>query len=215
LYNIKEWTQHRYILNDTSITISLTRAQETFSLLYSHGTAASVNPKIKFLDASLFIRKQVLYPSIVMSHQKLMDSGHNARYPFRKAEVKFFSIPKSSQSFNEENVFLGNVPSRIVICLVPSKGFVGDYAVNPYVFPHYDLSYISLSVNNVPYPMKGLSLDFSNNNYLIPYYLLFCSLGLANHDQGLTFNRNGFAEGNTIFAFDIDQAVSSDSTFQL
>jgi hypothetical protein len=210
--------QHRYILNDTSVTISLTRSPETFSLFYKKSTSPSdavLNPKIKILDASLFVRKHVLYPSIVLSHQKLLEDGHNARYPYKKSEVKFFSIPQSSQSFIEENVFLGNVPSRIVVCLVPSKGFVGDYTVNPYVFPHYDLNYISLSVNNVPYPMKGLNLDFTNNSNLLPYYLLFTSLGIAGQDQGLSFDRNQFQNGNTFFAFDINQSSGSDSALQL
>jgi len=145
--------QHRYILSDTSVAISLSRSSEQFSLLYPKPAANAdiLNPKIKILDASLFVRKHILYPSIVLSHQKLLEQGHSARYPFKKSEVKFFSISKSSQSFIEENVFLGNIPSRIVLCLVPSKGFVGDYEVNPFVFPHYDLNYISLSVNNVPY----------------------------------------------------------------
>lgn len=209
--------QHRYILNDTTVTISLARAVETFSLLCGALASGSpaINPKVKFLDASLFVRKHVLYPSIVLSHQKLLEGGHSARYPFKKSEVKFFSIPKSSQSFIEENVFLGTIPTRIVICLIPSKGFVGDYDVNPYVFPHYNLNYISLSVNNVPYPIKGLQLDFDSDIKLLPYYLLYCSLGTAGQDQGLTFDREEFCSGQTFFGFDINQSTGSDSALQL
>lgn len=100
--------QHRYILNDTSVTISLTRAPETFSLFYkkpADPAIAALNPKVKFLDASLFVRKHILYPSIVLSHEKLLQEGHNARYPFKKSEVKFFSIPSSSQIFITKKTF--------------------------------------------------------------------------------------------------------------
>lgn len=209
--------QNRYILSDTNVTISLSRCPESFSLLYSKTapTDSNINPKIKILDASLFVRKHVLYPSIVLSHQRLLEEGHSARYPFKKSEVKFFSIPKSSQSFIEENVFLGSIPQRIVLCLVPSNGFVGNYSINPFVFSHYNLNYISLSVNNVPYPIKGMNLDFSNGQNLIPYYLLFCSLGIAGQDQGLTFDRKKYNEGQTFFAFDINQSIGSDATLQL
>jgi hypothetical protein len=209
--------QQRYILNDTNVTISLTRCSESFSLLYKKAltTDPDLNPKIKILDASLFIRKHVLYPSIVLSHQRLLEEGHSARYPFKKSEVKFFSIPKSSQSFIEENVFLGSVPQRVVLAFVPSNGFVGNYSVNPYVFSHYDLNYISLSVNNVPHPIKGMNLDFSNGQYLLPFYLLFSSLGIAGQDQGLTFDRRKYAAGYTFFAFDINQSAGSDSTLHL
>jgi hypothetical protein len=215
--------QQRYILNDTTVNIALTRSPETFSILYdgkpftaaaSGSVPVTFQPKIKFMDASLFVRKHVLYPSIVLSHQRLLDSGHNARYPFRKSEVKFFSIPQSSQSFVEENVFLSNVPSRIIVCLVPSASFIGDYKLNPYVFPHNDLSYISLSVNNVPTPIKGVNLNFTTNEYLLPYYLLFSALGIAGQDQGLTFDRKKFAEQYAFFAFDISHNTS-DSTLHL
>lgn len=207
--------QQRYILNDTTVNISLTRATELFSLLYPGPKSGDpdLNPKIKFLDASLFVRKHVLYPSIVLSHQKLLDSGHSARYPFKKSDVKFFSIPKSSQSFIEENVFMSTVPSRIILCLVPSSGFIGDYKINPFVFKNYKINFISLSVNNVPIPIRGLNLDFDNNAYLLPYYMLFCSLGIAGQDQGLTFDRKKFAEMFTFFAFEINH--SADSTLHL
>lgn len=211
--------QHRYILNDTTVTISLTKAPEIFSLCYNRNADLKVepilNPKVKFLDASLFVRKHVLYPSIVLSHQKLLSSGQNALYPFKKSDVKFFAIPQSSQTFVEENIFLSTLPSRIVLCMVASNGFVGDYTKNPYIFKHFDISYISLSVNNVPIPIKGLNLDFSTNTYLIPYYLLYCSMGISGHDQGLLIDRETFGSQHTFFAFDICHEAGSDSTLTL
>jgi len=99
--------QYRYILNDTNLGISLTRAPDRFCLLYTHSGNPSdphINPVVKFLDASLFIRKHSLFPSLALSHQKLLDSGHNAKYPIRKCETKFFTIPQGNQSFVEENV---------------------------------------------------------------------------------------------------------------
>jgi len=122
-------SQHRYILNDTNLNICLTRSSDEFSLFYKHTGVATdphVNPKVKFLDASFFVRKYVLYPSLVLSHQRLLESGQSAKYAYKKSDVKFFTIPKSNQSFTEENLFLGSLPSRIVLCLVTSSGFNGN-----------------------------------------------------------------------------------------
>lgn len=58
-------------------------------------------------------------------------------------------------------------------------------------------------------------MDFSGGNYLLPYYQLFTSLGIAGQDQGLSFDRKSFANGNTFFAFDINQSSASDSALQL
>jgi len=213
-------SQNRYILNDTTVNITLTRSSDTFALFYKHSGTASdpvINPKVKFLEASLFVRKHVLYPSIVLAHQRLLESGHSAKYPIKRSEVKFFTIPSGNQSFIEENVFLGGIPSRIVVCLVSSRGFNGDYQVNPYLFTHHNLSYVSVTVNNVSIPIRGMNLDFSDtdSNYLLPYYLLFSSLGIAGQDESLDITRNTFSKNKCFFAFDINQTAFSDSMLQL
>jgi hypothetical protein len=190
--------QHRYILNNTTIVISLTKNIDPFCLLHKDYAGqvadaitnkkyipALLNPKTRFLDASLFVRKQVLYPSIVLSHQKLLEAGHSALYPFKMSDVKSFSIPISNQIFVEENMFLGSVPSRIVVALLPSSSFVGQYSENPLIFKDYGISFISLNVNSTPIPIKGLSLNFAKGGYLLPYYLMFCSLGMNGQNQGL------------------------------
>jgi hypothetical protein len=79
--------QHRYIINQSNLNISLTRTPDNFCLLYTKTGAAtdpSLNPKVKILDASLYVRKHTVYPSLSISHQKLLDSGQNARYPIKK-----------------------------------------------------------------------------------------------------------------------------------
>jgi hypothetical protein len=210
--------QHRYILNNTSITISLTRVSEKFSLIYnklSAEGATDLEPKIKILDASLFVRKHVLYPSIALSHQKLLEEGVTAKYPFKKSDVKFFSIPQSNQSFIEENMFLGSIPSRVVICFVSNKAFNGDYTMNPLVFKNFGINYLSLCINNVPVPIRGMTLDFPNNQCLLPYYLMFSTLGMSGSDQGLSFAREDYAKHLTIFAFDINQTAVAESMMHL
>jgi hypothetical protein len=218
--------QHRYILNNTTIVISLTKNSDSFGLLHQPypGVEASptvkaikalTNPKIRFLDASLFVRKNVLYPSIILSHQKLLEAGHSALYPFKMSEVKSFSIPQSNQQFVEENMFLGSVPSRIVVALMPSSAFVGSYSTNPFIFKDYAVSFVSLNVNNVPVPIKGMSLDFANNNFLLPYYLMFCSLGMNGQNQGLNISREAYKKLYPMFVFDVEQEHGSDSTLSL
>jgi hypothetical protein len=211
-------SQSRYLLNDVNVNIGLTRASDQFALFYKHSGDPKdphINPRVKFLDASLFVRKHTPYSSIVLSHQRLLDAGHNARYPLKRSEAKFFTIPQGNQTFVEENVFMGSIPSRILIALVPNSSFNGTYDSNPYVFSHHNLNYLSVNVNNVPVPVKALSLDFSSNQYLLAYYLLMSGLGIAGKDHGLCFDRTKYLEGNVFFAFDINQSEGSENTLHL
>ena len=69
--------QERYVLSDTDVTISLTRSPDAFVLLGKDAPVKIKNAKneeevvtlpgtakVKILDASFFVRKQILYPSI-------------------------------------------------------------------------------------------------------------------------------------------------------
>lgn len=211
-------SQNRYILNDTNVCISLTKNSDTFSLFYLPAASADPkdqNPKVKFMDASFFVRKHVLYPSIAISHQKLLENGMSAHYPVTLTDVKQYTIPSGNQSFIEENVFLGRVPSRIAIGLVSNAAFNGDYRLDPYYFDHFSLNYLSVTVNNMPIPIRGLNVDFSKGQYLLPYYLLHTSLGMTCENQGLIFDRDEYVNGNVLFVYDLNDISSSDSTLVL
>jgi hypothetical protein len=206
-------SQDRYILNNTDVTINLTRSPDSFSLCGTSivavsvgGNATPLKAKVKILDASFFIRKQVLYPSIILAHQKLLENNQMAKYPFKRSDVKYFTIPSGNQSFVEENVFMTSIPSRIVLGFVTSSAFNGSYAESPFRFQHFDVSYLSVSVNNLTSPIKPYNLDFSNNQYLLPYYMLFATLGISGKNTGLKITPHSYARGNTLFAFDINQA---------
>ncbi len=189
----------RYMLNNTNFVVSLTRARDSFSLFASKG-----NPTVKILDASFYVRKQNLFPSIILSHQKLLESGNNARYSYKSTNIKFFSIPNGNQSFTEENLFQGVLPSRIIIGLVNGSGFAGNYTANPYRFESFDLNFISVTVNNIPIPIKALNVDFAKNLSLLPYYLLFPNIGISSKDSGIIIQRDEFEFGNCLFAFDFE-----------
>lgn len=199
----------RYILNNTNVSISLTRARDCFALLYNHsGTATDPvkNPQIKLIDASFYVRKQILFPSIVISHQKLLESGNNAKYSHKATNVKIFTIPTGNQSFTEENIFYGNLPTRIIIGLVKGSAFSGNYASNPFRFESFGLNFISLTVNNIPIPIKALNVDFDKDQALLPYYLLFPNIGISSQDAGIIISREEYKDGNCLLAFDLCQS---------
>lgn len=189
----------RYMLNNTNFVVQLTRARDCFSLL-----SPSEAPTIKILDASFFVRKQNLFPSIILSHQKLLESGNSAKYPFKSTNVKFFSIPSGNQSFTEENLFQGSLPTRIVIGLINGAAFAGNYGLNPYRFQSFGLNFISVTVNNIPIPIKALNIDFDKKQCLLPYYLLFPNLGISSKDSGILVERDEYENGNCLFAFNFE-----------
>lgn len=186
-------------------------------LFHTVGTGkTNKKPKIKIIETSFFIRKQVLFPSIVLAHQKILSQGETAKYPLKKTGVKYFTISKNNQTFIEENAFQSLIPDRIVLAMVSNESFNGSYSTSPYLFKDFGISYLSVAVNNFSVPVRPLTLDFSNSDYLLPYYLLFTSLGIAGKDNGLVFDRNDFkSNGYALFPFDLRPIVDSDQLLQL
>lgn len=218
---------HRYLLNDMNISLCLTRALDTFALEYyppgpvtsASGTVTtppSKNPKVKILDASFFVRKKVLYPSIILAHQKLLSENHNARYPLIHSSVKYYTIPQGNQSFVEEDVFQSKIPRRMILALLPNSSFNGSYSSNPLWFDAGKLSNINVSVNNAPIPIRPININFDNNEFIVPYYMLYTASGVAGSDFGFLFGRQEFQSGGyCLFPFDLTPASATESMLEV
>lgn len=208
--------QSRFILSDTSINIFLTRSTDEFVFLSPDPLSGdNPSPKVKIVDISFFVRKHSLFPSIILAHHKMLNSGKTAKYPYVKTNCKFYTIAKGSQSFIQDNIFSSSIPLRIVLCLVKNSSFIGSHKENPFIFQPFNLSYLSLSVNNLPIPIRPISYDFSNNNYLLGYFLLYSSIGKNSQDFSLAFTREEYGESFTLFAFDINPLIHDDPTLYL
>jgi len=64
----------------------------------------------------------------------------------------------------------------------------------------------------LPVPIKGVSLHFQNQQHLLPNFLLQSGLGLTSDNRGLIFSRDDFADGNVMFAFDLNHLQVSETS---
>jgi len=181
-------TQDRYILNDTDVLISLTRSRDAFSLCgkkWKDSSNVEHNPdaSVKILEASFFVRKQILYPSIVLAHQRFLENGMKAKYPYKRTDVKYFVIPSGNQSVVEQGLFMSTIPTRVVIGFVANSAFAGEFTESPFKFQHYNISYLSLSINNLTTPIRPYGLDSKIIN--IFYHITICSQHLGLLDETL------------------------------
>ena len=197
--------------------LSLTRSNDAFVVCgtdYKRGSDdKTLAAKVKIIDATFYLRKQNIFPSLVLAHQKLLESGQRAVYPVSEGSVKFYTIPSGNQSFTAENVFSSTVPSRIVLGFVGNAAYNGSYSKHPFQFSLYDINYLNVTVNNVSVPMPPLNIDTERS--LLPYWMLYTSLGLVGQNQGSLINRNNFSEGYGLFAFDLQKSSTSDDALTL
>lgn len=191
--------QEKLLLNGVDVKIKLTRSKDAFCLM---GNVAAGQCKLKITSASLFVKKVKVAPGVRLGHAEALLTA-NAKYPVDRVGMKVFSIPAGSRVSNQENLFLGQLPKLIVIGFVDNDAFSGNYAKNPFNFKHYNINFVALYVDGEQTPTKPLQPDFENGNCVREYMQLVQTSGKHTKDRALIINREEFALGYTLFAFDL------------
>ena len=148
--------QPKYFPPNVSFKIKLRRTSQEFALL-----SADSNRKysIDFENVILYVKRVLVQDSIMHSHQLLM-THHNALYPFTDTNIKSIPIAKNSVNVIVENIFPHDKqPSKILFGFITNDAFNGSMSLTPYNFKHFNLSSVSLNINNYESRKKQLNFD--------------------------------------------------------
>jgi hypothetical protein len=129
--------------------------------------------------------------------------------------MKPISIPKNSRNFYRENLCSGALPSRIIFGLVDSEAFNGKDSKNRFNFQHFNLSSVQFQVESVDFPYKPFETNYSANNYTEAYFSHFLGVNKSLSDSGSIIDRNDFANGYALYAFDLSADLCNQSHFNL
>jgi len=188
--------QERYLVNGVSLRMRLVRNKDAFALM-----SGAAGYKINIVSAVLHARKVKLSPTIVLAHAKALERG-NIKYPIRRVDCKVFSVPTGNMSTNQENLFLGQMPTRIVVGCVDNDAFNGSYRKNPFHFKHYHLNHLALHLDGQSEPIKPLSPHFPRQT-VRAFTSLFSGTGKLFKDEGIDIDREDYIDGYTLYAFDL------------
>ncbi|XP_030395305.1 uncharacterized protein F54H12.2-like [Gopherus evgoodei] len=191
--------QEKLLLNGVDLKIKLTRSKDVFCLM--SGTA-NENYKVHIISESLFVKRVKVTPGVRLGHADALMTA-NAKYPVDRVSIKVFSIPAGSHVSNQENLFLGQLPKQLVIGFIDNDAFSGSYVKNPFNFKHYNINFVALYVDGEQVPAKPLQPDFENGNCVREYMQLVQATGKYVKDRSLLINRDEFAQGYTLYTFDL------------
>ena len=158
--------------------------------------------KITVVDAVLKVYKATLKPELNVSHTETL-AKVPASYVYDKTQIKVFSVMSGQYSFRYDDIFTGDVPEFLVIGLVKSKAYTGDYTLNPFNFVHKNLSSLGVYINDESLPTRPIRPNFTSGNYMEAYHNLFTALGIEGKDTGLHITYEEYAKGYTLFVFNL------------
>lgn len=188
----------RYLLNGIQVSFKLWPSKNAFRLM---SDVENADYKVVLVDSVLNVCHVSVFPEVIMAHNEVMQNT-TAKYPFWRSELKHFSMSSGEYYFSEDNLFLGEVPTRMVICLLPSKAMSGDYKMNPFNFQHYNVDNITITVDNENIPGQPLTPKFGGENYINAFDNLF-----SDNDQYKGISRKAYGSGYTLFVFDLEPAL--------
>ena len=203
--------QDKYLPSDVGLRIRLVRNKNTFCLMSSMDGAAH---KIEIVDCKLYIRKVKLSPSIFVAHAKAFEVS-NAKYPIRRVVCKTFTVPQGNLDCSQENLFAGQLPTRLVIGCVDNDAFNGSYTKNPFNFKNYRLTQMKVYLDGQQQHIKPIVTNFAVNQFVNAYMTLFSGTGKQQKDEGNSIERSDFGNGYALYAFDLTPDMAEEGHFNL
>ena len=199
------FSQDRLLLNGVELGVRLVRSSDKFCLMDSTNHYA-----VHIDEANLIIRRVKISPGVLLAHAKAL-SKTTAKYPLTRVEVKALTMHKDSHGEVLDNIILGQLPQRVIICFVNNKAYNGDRLLNPFNFEHFNLDFLCLYVNGVQVPSRPLQPNFSSNLYVDAYQTLFSGTGIHYLNEGNQITRAMYPKGYCLFAFDLTADLSANN----
>ncbi len=190
--------QPRLLINGVSVNLKLWPGNNAFVLMSNQD---SPDEKVQIVDASFKLCVQKLNPAVITAHEDLIKNTQ-AVYPYLRSEVKMSSIAAGQYSFSADDTFQGLVPNRLIVGLVSSAGYMGDYKKSPFNFKTYDCNSVALYVDGQSLPAKPLQPNYEQETYVDCYD----TLTAFRNDVNVT--RDEYVKGYCLYVLNLNPYYS-------
>ena len=132
--------------------------------------------KLRFTESDIDMRFHLARLSLNSSiyNNLTLQTQNNARkvtYPVVRSELRTFIWNSDNQvRFEENNIFNGKVPQRVLLAIVDSKSFNGTKNYYPFSFLKAKIKYIRQKVQGEEYPYETLELTQDDRYDYDGYY---------------------------------------------
>lgn len=203
--------QNRYLPNDVTIKIKLTRSKDAFVLM---SDAQNPTFKLKIVDCKLYVRKIRISPSVFLAHANALQVS-NMKFPLRRVICKSYTIASGSRDHINEHIFSGHLPSRLILCCVDNIAYNGSFKHSPFNFKHMNISSIKVYMDGQSQQIKPIETNFTDGDYVHGYLSLYTANLKYRQDEDLDISRSDYPKGYTIFCFDLSPDMNDGANFDL
>ena len=120
-----------------------------------------------------------------------------AKFPTTRKETKVIALAREVNKFVKDNIFLGQLPKRVVIAMVDTNAYSGAFNLNPYNFEHMDVNFMQLYTDGEPIRAKPLQPNIEDGDYLLCYETLHRGFDKVDGNRSNTIKREDWDKGNS------------------
>ena len=198
--------QDRLILPGVDIDIKLWPTRDEFRLMVH---PEDIRCKLVVEDISFHVCKVKVSPEVMMGHNAGLEISDSV-YPFQRTDIRTFNVSDNLYATNLEDIWQGEVPTRLVVGMVKSQAYNGDMSLNPFYFQHFNVSSIGFFVDGEPTPRESIKMDVENGQYLQGLISLYRVSGKLMENSDIGISRENYKQGYTLIGFDVDPTTSAD-----
>ena len=150
--------QPKAILGGSDLSIELVPNNKKF--MFTLGGDAIVDVDYEFTDIVYFVHKTKVSKEIEVAHRQALSIAP-ARYPFTKTSVHTALVTKGLNACTLDNVFLGDLPRRMFIGILPESTLNGDYKADTMKFINAKVTRLAVLVNGRQFPHTAYEPNFT------------------------------------------------------
>ena len=206
--------QEKYLLSNVDIRFELFRNTDRFALFCT----GDQNYKIVVQDIKLYIRKVELGKDLSLAMEQAL-TRMTAKYPIRRLELKTIQVGQGRRTTPTNTLWNGQLPRRVVICMLSVNAYFGSYHHSPFVFRHHNVTKASLNVNGVVVPHSGpMEFRFREHNVaestLVTraYVQMYNALGIGTSDKSNDITYDRFKGDACYLVFDLSSDNMADGS---
>ena len=191
--------QDRLLINGVQVDFKFIPSSDSFALMFPNGKE---NYTYEIGEAILKICQVKTNPGVMISHAEQIKKSP-ALYNYMKSDVRTFNIQPGSFAWGMDDIFQGQIPSRVVVALVSGQAYSGTCHKNPYNFKHFNCNFMGLYADGQSVPGDPIQCDYKNQHYVSAYLSMFSGIGKLHMNEGNYISREDYANGYAIYVFNI------------
>ena len=195
--------QERLILNGVKIVVSFHPVDNKFALMSSDSEEYAVS----ITEAILKVCHVKVSDAVILAQNEALNISP-ALYPHWKSKLMTISVASGDSTVSNDDIFNGEIPSKLILALVRTEAFTGSYTLNPFNFLHLNANYLEVTVDGQSVPAKPLRPNFETGDYTSSFLSIFFNKYPTHAGNWIT--REDYVNGYSLFCFDIQGQVQED-----